>query len=192
MSNPPTPAQVAAYLTGALGEAQFGAVSRALCSPPCNTCLRVNTLRTSTQEVLQHVLSVAEAAAASTSTPGPSTATGVPQPYVHPKLPVVIMPGRGPVQIDYSKAGEKGRGLSVTFWLHHGTQAESHRQEQSDRSSTPFACNAGGKEVVISRKAGEAVLRGAPIYAPGVIACSSGVEEGDLVAVSVVLERPGG
>jgi predicted ribosome-associated RNA-binding protein Tma20 len=50
---------------------------------------------------------------------------------------------------------------------------------------------AGGKEVVISRKAGEAVLRGAPIYVPGVLACSSGVEAGDLVAVSVALERPG-
>lgn len=49
----------------------------------------------------------------------------------------------------------------------------------------------GGKEVIVSRKCGEAVLRGAPIYVPGVLACSPGIERGDLVAVSVVLERPG-
>ncbi len=45
--------------------------------------------------------------------------------------------------------------------------------------------------MVISRKAGEAVLRGAPLYVPGIIACSSGVMKGDLVAVSVALERNG-
>lgn len=49
----------------------------------------------------------------------------------------------------------------------------------------------GGKEVVVSRKAGEAILRGAPVYAPGVLACSSGINEGDLVAVSVAVEKPG-
>ena len=30
-----------------------------------------------------------------------------------------------------------------------------------------LVCLAGGKEVVITRKTGEAVLRGAPVYAPG-------------------------
>ena len=49
----------------------------------------------------------------------------------------------------------------------------------------------GGKEVLISRKTAEAVLRGAPIYVPGIIACSPGVCKGDLVAVSVAMERPG-
>ena len=58
-------------------------------------------------------------------------------------------------------------------------------------SAPPPPCLLGGKEVVVSRKCGEAVLRGAPIYVPGVLACSPGVERGDLVAVSVVLERPG-
>jgi hypothetical protein len=42
----------------------------------------------------------------------------------------------------------------------------------------------GGKEVVVSRKAGEAVLRGAQPYVPGCIAASAGLEAGDLVAVS--------
>ncbi|XWS30914.1 hypothetical protein CRYUN_Cryun23aG0032200 [Craigia yunnanensis] len=46
------------------------------------------------------------------------------------------------------------------------------------------------KEVLVSRKCAEAVLRGAQVYVPGVMACSSHVEEGDLIAVSVAVEQP--
>ncbi|KAK9041180.1 hypothetical protein V6N11_016294 [Hibiscus sabdariffa] len=46
------------------------------------------------------------------------------------------------------------------------------------------------KEVLVSRKCAEAVLRGAQVYVPGVMACSSHVEQGDLVAVSVAVEQP--
>lgn len=46
----------------------------------------------------------------------------------------------------------------------------------------------GGKEVVVSRKAGEAVLRGAQPYVPGCIAASAGLEAGDLVAVSSAVQ----
>lgn len=45
--------------------------------------------------------------------------------------------------------------------------------------------------MVVSRKAGEAILRGAQVFVPGVLACSAGVSAGDLVAVSIALERPG-
>ncbi|XP_062080837.1 rRNA (cytosine-C(5))-methyltransferase NOP2C-like [Humulus lupulus] len=46
------------------------------------------------------------------------------------------------------------------------------------------------KEVVVSRKCAEAVLRGAQVYIPGVLACSAHVEKGDEVAVSVAIEQP--
>ncbi len=46
---------------------------------------------------------------------------------------------------------------------------------------------AGGKEVVISRKAGESVMRGAQPFLPGCLAASSGLEAGDTVAVSLAL-----
>lgn len=59
-----------------------------------------------------------------------------------------------------------------------------------ERACVPCA-PAGAKEVIVSRKTGEAVLRGAPVYAPGVLACSSGVSRGELVALAVALERPG-
>lgn len=48
-----------------------------------------------------------------------------------------------------------------------------------------------GREVVVNRFTGEAVLKGADVYAPGLLACSSGVKEGDLVGVSVARELPG-
>ncbi|KAK1373954.1 hypothetical protein POM88_030147 [Heracleum sosnowskyi] len=38
-------------------------------------------------------------------------------------------------------------------------------------------------------KCAEAVLRGAQVFVPGVLACSAHVEEGDVVAVSVALEQ---
>eukprot|EP00252_Welwitschia_mirabilis_P028106 TRINITY_DN9990_c0_g1_i2.p1 TRINITY_DN9990_c0_g1~~TRINITY_DN9990_c0_g1_i2.p1 ORF type:complete len:536 (-),score=113.50 TRINITY_DN9990_c0_g1_i2:116-1723(-) len=46
------------------------------------------------------------------------------------------------------------------------------------------------KEVIVSRKCAEAVLRGADVFVPGVIACSAHVEKGDMVAVSVAIEHP--
>ncbi|RLM60498.1 putative methyltransferase NSUN6 isoform X3 [Panicum miliaceum] len=46
------------------------------------------------------------------------------------------------------------------------------------------------KEVIVSRKCAESVLRGAQVFVPGVLACSSHVEKGDKVAVSVAVEQP--
>ncbi|GIL82099.1 hypothetical protein Vretifemale_11036 [Volvox reticuliferus] len=50
----------------------------------------------------------------------------------------------------------------------------------------------GLPEVVINRFAGEAVLKGAHVYAPGILAASAGIAAGDLVVVSAALERPVG
>eukprot|EP00775_Hariotina_reticulata_P000938 gene938-1264_t len=50
---------------------------------------------------------------------------------------------------------------------------------------------AGMKEVMLSRKAGEAVLRGAQVFVPGVLACSAGLAVGDEVKVTVAMDAPG-
>lgn len=109
-----------------------------------------------TQEVLDAVKAhglALQHAAGSDGDAGAAAAAG-PEPFIHPDVPIAVMlPGVGPLPVDYS----------IT----------------------------GGKEVVVSRKAGEAMLRGAPVYAPGVLACSSGVSRGDLVAVSVAVEPAG-
>ncbi|GFH10242.1 SAM_MT_RSMB_NOP domain-containing protein [Haematococcus lacustris] len=49
----------------------------------------------------------------------------------------------------------------------------------------------GCRELVISRKAAESVLRGAPVFVPGVLASSAGLKPDDLVAVTVAVELPG-
>ena len=45
-----------------------------------------------------------------------------------------------------------------------------------------------GREVIVGRLAGEAMLKGAHCYAPGILASTHGLQKGDLVAVSVGLE----
>eukprot|EP00775_Hariotina_reticulata_P008168 gene8168-8359_t len=50
----------------------------------------------------------------------------------------------------------------------------------------------GGREVFINRHAAEAVLKGAQVYSPGLLAASPGLVEGDLVAVAVALEQQAG
>lgn len=42
---------------------------------------------------------------------------------------------------------------------------------------------------MVNRFAAEAVLKGADVFAPGLMAISPGVAEGDLVAVTCALER---
>jgi predicted ribosome-associated RNA-binding protein Tma20 len=51
---------------------------------------------------------------------------------------------------------------------------------------------AEGREVVVNRLAGEAVLKGAHVFSPGLLAASAGLAAGDTVALTVALEkRPG-
>lgn len=53
-----------------------------------------------------------------------------------------------------------------------------------------MACCAAAvaKQVLISRKAGEAVLRGAHVFMPGLVGCSGHVSAGDTVAVFIDLD----
>ncbi|KXZ43831.1 hypothetical protein GPECTOR_79g110 [Gonium pectorale] len=134
--------EVAAYLRDALGNRRFEITAAALASPPTTTCLRVNTLKTSTEAVVSLLRQRL----------GPEWPEDTVR--VHPQVPcAVLLRGSGPHPVDYGPAG--------------------------------------AKEVLVSRKAGEAVLRGAAVYAPGVLAVSSGVARGELVAVTVARERPG-
>jgi len=52
----PPPTQVESFLSAALGDEELKAVTRALAMPPCSTCLRVNTLKTSLQVQVAHTL----------------------------------------------------------------------------------------------------------------------------------------
>ncbi|CAO2210762.1 unnamed protein product [Urochloa humidicola] len=108
------------YFAAAYGRDRFARISEALAHPSRYSCIRVNTLKSSTDAVMHKLMDL----------------------------------GSGPHVLHYS---------------------------QPDQSV---------KEIVVSRKCAESVLRGAQVYVPGVLACSSHVEKGDKVAVSVAVEQP--
>uniref|UniRef100_A0A0D3GZI3 SAM-dependent MTase RsmB/NOP-type domain-containing protein n=1 Tax=Oryza barthii TaxID=65489 RepID=A0A0D3GZI3_9ORYZ len=72
-------------------------------------------------------------------------------------------------------------GLDNVLFVQGSGPHALHYDSQPDQSI---------KEVIVSRKCAESVLRGAQVYIPGVLACSSHVEKGDKVAVSVAIEQP--
>lgn len=65
-------------------------------------------------------------------------------------------------------------------------------QPQTDHHMVAIHHLADGREVVVNRLAGESVLKGANVFAPGMLAATPGIAAGDLVAISVALEQPGG
>lgn len=141
--------EIEVYLSAVLGEARFQAISAAIVRPPLATCLRVNTLRYTSEDVLHRLKATLKA----TNPAFVETAHNNPalEPYIQPSVPMaIIVPGSGPHEVDYSSTN--------------------------------------GLEVIVGRKAGEAMLRGANAYAPGILACTNDIAAGDLVAVSVGVE----
>ncbi|CAH1416651.1 unnamed protein product [Lactuca virosa] len=122
--------QVEEYFTNAYGAEVFSRISKALTRPSCYSCIRVNTLNTTTEAVIEKILEI----------------------QCEKRLQDT---GSGPHDIQYDY--------------------------QQDRPP---------KEIIVSRKCAEAVLRGAQVYVPGILACSAHVEKGDVVAVSVGVEQP--
>ncbi|CAH1416652.1 unnamed protein product [Lactuca virosa] len=123
--------QVEEYFTNAYGAEVFSRISKALTRPSCYSCIRVNTLNTTTEAVIEKILEI----------------------QCEKRLQDTVKNGPHDIQYDY----------------------------QQDRPP---------KEIIVSRKCAEAVLRGAQVYVPGILACSAHVEKGDVVAVSVGVEQP--
>lgn len=162
--------QVEEYFSKAYGAEVFSRISKALTRPSCYSCIRVNTLRTTTEAVIEKILEIQcekrqndtlknlhmNDDSESQTVDGFSLETN---PVLKCEIPgldyVVFVKGSGPHDIQYDY--------------------------QQDRPP---------KEIIVSRKCAEAVLRGAQVYVPGILACSAHVEKGDLVAVSVGVEQP--
>ncbi|GIL60728.1 hypothetical protein Vafri_15256 [Volvox africanus] len=107
-----------AYLRGALGNERFEATAAALSQPPRITCMRVNTLRTSTQEVVTRARQLL----------GSGWDQGVVR--VHPQVPcAVILQGSGPHEVSYSAAG----ALEYVGVLDGASPAESARSLSRQR-----------------------------------------------------------
>uniref|UniRef100_A0A2P2KZZ1 Uncharacterized protein MANES_08G014300 n=3 Tax=Rhizophora mucronata TaxID=61149 RepID=A0A2P2KZZ1_RHIMU len=162
--------EVEDYFVKAYGPAHFSLISIALTRPSSYSCIRVNTVKTTSDAVIQKLQSILNhkwSEDRSEDREGPnedadnlieeSLQNGFMSKCQIPGLDYVIfVKGSGPHVIDYGY-----------------------------KSGTPL------KEVIVSRKCAEAVLRGAQVFVPGVMACSAHVEKGDAVAVSVAVEHCG-
>ncbi|XP_061342833.1 rRNA (cytosine-C(5))-methyltransferase NOP2C isoform X2 [Gastrolobium bilobum] len=156
--------QLHQYFLKAFGANRFSCISTALTRPSRYSCIRVNTLRSNSDAVIEKLRALVKESSNSSAQSEDDEANPLKEcldadngPFSKCQIPgldyVVFVWGSGPHHIDYG--------------------------------------NAPPKEVIVSRKCAEAVLRGAQVYVPGVMACSAHVEKGDTVAVSVAVEKQG-
>ncbi|PPD68624.1 hypothetical protein GOBAR_DD34497 [Gossypium barbadense] len=141
--------QVEDYFIKAYGSLHFAQISKALTRPSCYSCIRVNTLKSTSDDVIEKLQEIMRKSGSQ------NDVVGINLKENKPSNDIDLDMGSGPHEIDYGYLPDKPP-----------------------------------KEVLVSRKCAEAVLRGAQVYVPGIMACSSHVEEGDLVAVSVAVEQP--
>ncbi|KAG2583464.1 rRNA (cytosine-C(5))-methyltransferase NOP2C-like isoform X3 [Panicum virgatum] len=156
--------EVEEYFAAAYGRDRFARISEALARPSRYSCIRVNTLKSSTDAVMHKLMDLVCENGLSDGIYGMEIVGGD-QPHEQSSLVrkcpyaglenVLFVQGSGPHVLNYNS--------------------------QPDQSV---------KEVIVSRKCAESVLRGAQVFVPGVLACSSHVEKGDKVAVSVAIEQP--
>ncbi|XP_048539942.1 rRNA (cytosine-C(5))-methyltransferase NOP2C [Triticum urartu] len=159
--------EVEEYFASAYGRDHFARISEALAHPSCYSCIRVNTLKSTTDTVMQKLLKLVNQNELSCGFNG--------------------------LKIGEQNGGEQAHEGS---YLVHKCPYSGLENVLFVRGSGPHALHYDGqpghsmKEIIISRKCAESVLRGAQVYVPGVLACSAHVEKGDTVAVSVAIEQP--
>ncbi|KAI3437518.1 uncharacterized protein J3R85_005285 [Psidium guajava] len=199
--------QVEEYFIKAYGAEHFARISTALTRPSCYSCIRVNTLKSTSDAVIEKLHAIAEEAGLGESTgdmslPGTHTVVDSDKPPQH----------NGALTNANGDKCPEGQCEKV-LGSFHGDTVDPKRECSSSslisksnipgldyvvfiRGSGPhdidygYAFNKSPKEVIVSRKCAEAVLRGAQVYVPGAMACSAHVEKGDVVAVSVAVEQP--
>ncbi|KAF2919406.1 rRNA (cytosine-C(5))-methyltransferase NOP2C isoform X2 [Oryza sativa Japonica Group] len=159
--------EVEEYFAAAYGRDRFARISEALAHPSCYSCIRVNTLKSSTDAVMHKLMNLVDQNG--------------------------LCGGINGLEIGQQNGGEQAHegnsvvhkcpysGLDNVLFVQGSGPHALHYNSQPDQSI---------KEVIVSRKCAESVLRGAQVYIPGVLACSSHVEKGDKVAVSVAIEQP--
>ncbi|KAH7833661.1 hypothetical protein Vadar_008520 [Vaccinium darrowii] len=185
--------KVEEYFIKAYGADHFARISKALTSPSCYSCIRVNTLKSTTDAVIEKLSSTLQGIRQQSGTDGMNQSdTNAEYPigpdhkeshvpttsYDLKKAPLAV--SESAQNCPVSKCQLPGLD-SVVFVKGSGPHTVNYGYAQD---KTP-------KEVIVSRKCAEAVLRGAQVYVPGVLACSAHVEKGDVVAVSVAMEQPG-
>ncbi|XP_055823638.1 rRNA (cytosine-C(5))-methyltransferase NOP2C-like isoform X1 [Solanum dulcamara] len=172
--------KVEEYFIKAYGADHFSRISSALTRPSCYSCIRVNTLKSTSDAVIEKLLEIfkergmhdiaVQESATTWETDNCCKATLECTGSAESLKAIKIISKCQFPGLDYV-VFVKGSGPHA---IHYG-----------DNEGKPL------KEVIVSRKCAEAVLRGAQVYVPGVLACSAHVERGDAVAVSVAVEQSG-
>ncbi|KAF3793131.1 putative methyltransferase [Nymphaea thermarum] len=186
--------RVEEYLAGAYGSDHFARISDALTRPSCYSCVRVNTLRSRCESVIESLtLLLQRTGAAQNSDHGngkeAAGKVGVKEncEAVGKQMQSRLLLGScGDRVTDCTSSGMSYIYQCTVPGLENVVIVEGSGPHEID-----YGVEDGRppKEVVVSRKCAEAVLRGAHVYVPGVMACSSHVEKGDAVAVSVAVEQ---
>ncbi|PSS16403.1 Methyltransferase [Actinidia chinensis var. chinensis] len=185
------------YFIKAYGRDHFACISEALTSASCYSCIRVNTLKLTSDAIIERLSAILQEAGQHYVI-GNMNQTDANGEYIigcehndHVKESHVP-----PNSYDFDKAAlalyESAQNGQITK-----CQLPGLDYVVFVKGSGPHTINYGcaqdkpHKEVIVSRKCAEAVLRGAQVYVPGVLACSAHVEKGDTVAVSVAVEQLG-
>jgi len=210
--------EIKEYFSKAYGYDHFARISDSLLRPPLYSCVRVNALKTTRKAILQKLSSILHLTDFNKSTEmeafqhmgtinadsDNSNRTGTVLKFhdIFDHVNTKDMEDLPDMEVS---------GSNTTTWPDGDLRLESTNLDHKDlfccklpgmeyvvvvRGSGPFKIgyDAGSgkvlKEVIVSRKCAEAVLRGADVFVPGVLACSAHVEKGDMIAVSVAVERP--
>ncbi|XP_021301025.1 putative methyltransferase NSUN6 isoform X2 [Herrania umbratica] len=168
--------QVEDYFIKAYGSLHFAQISKALTHPSCYSCIRVNTLKTTSDAVIEKLQEIMRKSGSENDVED---------------ISIEEIKANNSIDLDMAE-----KQLCLQNWSISKCQIPGLEYVVFVKGSGPHAVDYGyapdkpPKEVLVSRKCAEAVLRGAQVYVPGVMACSAHVEEGDAVAVSVAVEQP--
>lgn len=192
------------YFIKAYGADHFSLISKALTRPSCYSCIRVNTIKTNSDAVIAKLSKILVESGLQNAFEEKGMSkngeVGVSVVEKHRSILEDTSIGQNS-DINSNKAFEVSKSL-VLFKANGQTgpifkcQLPGLDYVVFVRGSGPhaieydFTQDKPPKEVIVSRKCAESVLRGAQVFVPGVLACSAHVEKGDVVAVSVAVEQP--
>lgn len=167
--------------------------------PACYSCIRVNTLKSSSDAVIKKLVTILDDKEIAGDSDGmtiskPSAAAEVDQVMKLDSSCETLNPDHRLATGAFGDGDtpmERLLGPFICKCPYPGIDnvvfvkgSGPHKMQYDSQPDQPV------KEVIVSRKCAEAVLRGAQVYVPGVLACSAHVEKGDMVAVSVAVEQP--
>ncbi|KAL2246002.1 UNVERIFIED_CONTAM: rRNA (cytosine-C(5))-methyltransferase NOP2C, partial [Sesamum indicum] len=148
--------------------------------PSCYSCIRVNTLKSTSDAVIEKLLAILQERGWQND-----PAEGANVPCSSDDIATGPMDSAGFSDASVKKCSISKCKIPSLDYVVFVKGSGPHTIDYGYKKDKP------PKEVIVSRKCAEAVLRGAHVYVPGVLACSAHVEKGETVAVSVSVEQPG-